>query len=288
MPDRSGSRPGDGRSLAVRRDGMRLEARDAGPRGGEVVVLLHGFPQDRTCWDTVAPLLGAAGLRTVAPDQRGYGGSDRPSGVSPYRVEELVADVLAVADATGSERIHVVGHDWGGVVAWEVAARHPDRVATVTVLSTPHPSAYVWSLLRSRQPLMSWYTLAVQLPVLPELVLSATLAPVLVGSGLPPDLAERYASRVSGPGDLGPMLAWYRAVARRAPRPWSVGTPDVRVPTTYVWGRHDPALGRAAAERTAHHVTGRYRFVELDAGHWLPELHPSEVAEAVLDRIATP
>lgn len=288
MPDRSGSRPGDGRTLVVRRDGMRLEARDAGPRVGEVVVLLHGFPQDRTCWDAVVPLLGAAGLRTVAPDQRGYGRSDRPSGVSPYRVEELVADVLAVADAAGSQRIHVVGHDWGGVVAWEVAARHPDRVATVTVLSTPHPSAYAWSLLRSRQPLMSWYTLAVQVPVLPELVLSATLAPVLVGSGLPPDVAERYASRVSGPADLGPMLAWYRAVARRVPRPWSAGTPDVRVPTTYVWGRHDPALGRAAAERTAHHVSGRYRFVEVDAGYWLPELHPSEVAEAVLDRIASP
>jgi pimeloyl-ACP methyl ester carboxylesterase len=288
MPDRSGSPRGDGRSLVVRRDGTRLEARDAGPRGGEVAVLLHGFPQDRTCWDAVVPLLGAAGLRTVAPDQRGYGRSDRPSGVSPYRVEELVADVLAVADATGRQRIHVVGHDWGGVVAWEVAARHPDRVATVTVLSTPHPSAYAWALLRSRQPLMSWYTLAVQVPVLPELVLSATLVPVLVGSGLPADVAERYASRVSGPADLGPMLAWYRAVARRVPGPWSAGTRDVSIPTTYVWGRHDPALGRAAAERTGQHVSGRYRFVELDAGHWLPELHPSEVAEAVVDRIADP
>lgn len=274
--------------LAAQRGGVALRAVDAGPRDGPVVILLHGFPQDSGCWHSVVPLLHSAGLRTLALDQRGYGRSDRPPGVAPYRVEELAADVCAVLDAAGTPRAHVVGHDWGGAVAWELAARFPDRVNGMTVLSTPHPAAYAWSLTHSGQALMSWYTAAFQLPVLPETVLALALAPVLRASGLPADTAGHYAARLSRPLDLGPPLAWYRAAVRR-PRG---GTHDeasmVDVPTTYLWGRHDPTLGRAAAERTREHVRGPFWFVELDAGHWLPELEPVAVARAVLARMANP
>jgi pimeloyl-ACP methyl ester carboxylesterase len=144
-------------------------------------------------------------------------------------------------------------------------------------------------MTRSSQPLRSWYTLAVQVPVLPELVLSRTLEPALRLSGLPPHLARRYARRFATASDLRGPLAWYRAAGRRPP--WEVldavgaGSGTVDVPTTYVWGRRDPALGRAAAQATRDHVTGDYLFVELDAGHWLPELNPHEVAGAVLDRV---
>jgi pimeloyl-ACP methyl ester carboxylesterase len=272
----------------VERDGLALDVLDEGPRRGEAVVLLHGFPQDSRCWAEVTPTLHRAGLRTLAPDQRGYSPGARPDDVSAYRVSTLAADVLAVMDAAGLASAHVVGHDWGGAVAWYLGAQHADRVDSLTVVSTPHPSALAHSMVRSLQPLRSWYTLAVQLPVLPELLLAHTLGPALRLSGLPAALADRYARRFSDPSALRGPLAWYRAAGRRPP--WQLvgpggGSSDVGVPTTYVWGSHDPALGRAAAEATGEHVWGDYLFVELDAGHWLPELNPDEVAGAVLDRV---
>lgn len=276
---------GDGRPLRAERDGVWLATVDSGPAQAEAVILLHGFPQDSSCWDGVVPFLHHAGLRTITVDQRGYGGSGSPPGVAPYRIEELAADVLAVADAAGVSRFHVVGHDWGGVVAWYMAAHHRDRVTTVTVLSTPHPAAYAWSLTRSRQPLLSWYTAAFQVPLLAEIVLARVLAPMLRASGLPLEAAHRYATRLARSTDLGPPLAWYRAAARRMPWSGLGSTPPVPVPTTYVWGRRDPALGRAAAERTRHEVRGPYRFITVDEGHWLPELRPAVVATAVVDRV---
>ena len=274
---------------AVERDGLVLDVRDEGPRGGDVAVLLHGFPQDSRCWAEVAPLLHAGGLRTLAPDQRGYSPQASPEDVAAYRVETLADDVVAVLDEAGLASAHVVGHDWGGALAWHLGAHHADRVRSLTVLSTPHPSALARSMTRSVQPLRSWYTVAVQVPVVPEVVLSRTLGPALRLSGLPEELAGQYAARLDRPSAVRGPLAWYRAAARRPP--WELlvgrrgGRDDVEVPTTYVWGRRDPALGRAAAEGTADHVSGDYLFLELDAGHWLPELHPHEVAGAVLDRV---
>lgn len=205
----------------VDHDGVSLDVRDEGPRSGEVVVLLHGFPQDSRCWAEVAPILHRAGLRTLAPDQRGYSPGARPREVSAYRVGALAADVLAVLDAAGVERAHVVGHDWGGAVAWYLGERHPGRVETLTVVSTPHPRALARSMTRSLQPLRSWYTLAVQLPVLPELVLARTLRPALRLSGLPDHLADRYARRLGDPAALeGPPRG-----TRRAAWPGAATTP---------------------------------------------------------------
>ncbi len=270
------------------RQGLRLDVRDTGPRDGEVVVLLHGFPQDSRCWDAVVPSLHQAGLRTLAPDQRGYSADASPTDVSAYRVEALAGDVLRLLDRAGTERAHVAGHDWGGVLAWHLAAHHADRVASLTVLSTPHPRAFAWSLLRSDQGLRSWYAAAVQVPVLPERILSATLAPALRLSGLPLQTADAYAGRLATASALQGPLNWYRAAARHSWRAaWTTIDSDiVTVPTTYVWGRRDPALGRAAAYRSKEYVHGEYRFVELDAGHWLPELEPAAVARELIRRVA--
>ena len=272
----------------VGHDGLTLTVRDEGPSGGDVVILLHGFPQDSSCWDEVTPGLHRTGLRTLAPDQRGYSPAARPGDVAAYRLETLATDVLALLDSAGAERAHVVGHDWGGALAWYLGAHHPERVTSLTVLSTPHPRAMLRSMVGSLQPVRSWYTLGVQVPVVPELVLSRTLATTLRLSGLPADTARRYAARLSTPADLRGPLAWYRAVAWRPP--WELlsgltGPGAVPVPTSYLWGNRDPALGRAAAEGTAAHVTGAYLFIEVDAGHWLPETRPDEVVETVLDRV---
>lgn len=279
------------------RDGLTFTVTDSGTVDGEVVILLHGFPQDRSAWSDVAERLGETGLRTLAPDQRGYSPGASPAGRKAYALKELVADVLALADAAGTQRFHVVGHDWGGAVAWALAGAHPDRVTSATVLSTPHPAAMAWAFTHGDQARRSWYMFTFQLPRLPERQLHRGLHDLYRKTGLGADQAERYVARFPTPNSLTPPMNWYRAMPAsaglgrsvlktlRRRRGESRPAPKVAVPTTYVWGRRDFALGRAAAEKTADYVSGDYRFVELDAGHWLPETEPVSVAEAILDRV---
>ena len=277
------------------RQGLRFDVADSGgaASGGtdrEVAVLLHGWPQDHTAWDRVTPLLVAGGLRVLAPDQRGYSPGARPPGTAAYRMGELVADVAALLDEAGVARAHLVGHDWGGSVAWAFAERHPERLASLTVLSTPHHRALACAFRHADQARRSSYMVAFQVPLVPELVLRRTLPRVLRGSGLPEPDIQRYAARFREPGAAGAGLAWYRALRNPLRGNGSGRSGElsaarrITVPTTYLWGRGDPALGRAAAERTARWVASDYRFVELDAGHWLPETRPDDVAAAILSR----
>lgn len=266
------------------RDGLTFDVFDDGPREGPVVLLLHGFPQDHTTWDAVAPRLHAAGLRTLAPDLRGYSPGARPRDRAAYRMGEITADLTALLDAAGVERAHVVGHDWGGSAAWSLANRHPEQVASLTALSTPHPAAMMWAWKHSRQALTSWYMLFFQLPWLPEHLAGPRLPDSLRRSGLPEEQTRRYAARLAEPGALTAALGWYRGMPATARAGGGGGR--TRVPTTYVWGRHDFALSRPAAEKTAEFVAAPYEFIELDAGHWLPETEPGAVADAVLSRVA--
>jgi pimeloyl-ACP methyl ester carboxylesterase len=265
-----------------RRDDLHFDVRDSGPADGDPVVLLHGFPQDGTAFDAALPGLHAAGLRTLVPDQRGCSPGARPPGRRAYRLAETVADVVALLDAAGLERAHVVGHDWGGGVGWALAAERPDRLRTLTVLSTPHPAAMTRALLTSDQALRSYYMGLFNLPALPERVLLARggepLRRALLRGGLPPQQAEHYVARMREPGALTGALAWYRAL------PWSLRRPvgTVRVPTLHVWSSGDAFLTRAATEASAAHVAAPYRLEVLDGvPHWVPELAGDRVAELV-------
>src|SRR3954464_12410357 len=173
------------------RGDLVFDVRDGGPRDGDPVVLLHGFPQDSTAFDRMSPALHSAGLRTLVPDQRGYSPGARPVGRAHYRMRECVADVLALLGAAELDQAHVVGHDWGGAVAWAVAAWHPDRVRTLTALSTPHPAAMQRALLSSDQALRVYHFWLFQLPFVPETALlaghGALLRRALSRSGLPAD-----------------------------------------------------------------------------------------------------
>lgn len=264
------------------RAGLTFDVTDRGPRHGEPVVLLHGFPQDRTAYDDVTERLTANGLRTLVPDQRGYSPGARPTGRRAYRIDELVADVLALLDAAGVDRAHVVGHDWGGAVAWALAANHPDRVGTLTAVSTPHPVALRQAMLHSSQLLRSWYITAFQVPRLPERSLldhgGRRLRSALRRSGLPAPRTDHYVQRMLRPGALTGALAWYRALA--AGPPPAAG--PVPVPTAYVHGLDDPFFARYAAAATVRHVTAPFRSVPVRTGHWVPEVRPDAVADAVL------
>jgi pimeloyl-ACP methyl ester carboxylesterase len=247
------------------------------------VVLLHGYPEDSSAWSLVAPRLHDAGFRTLAPDQRGYSPGARPPGAASYAIGRLVDDVVALLDAAGVDRAHVVGHDWGGGVAWEIARRRPDRVRTLTVLSTPHPAAMAWAWRHSTQGLRSWYMVLFQIPVVAELLVHPGFVRTLVGTGLPEAAARRYAK---APVVAGPHRADLVVPGTQIRHGGSGALPRrIEVPTTYVWGRTTSPSARRPAQRTARYVSADYRFVALSAGHWLPEVNPSEVAAAILDRI---
>jgi pimeloyl-ACP methyl ester carboxylesterase len=268
---------------SFRRDGLRFDVTDRGPRDGPVVVCLHGFPQDATSYDEVTAILAEQGMRVLAPDQRGYSPGARPTARSAYVLRELVADVLALLDTAGVDAAQVVGHDWGGAVAWALAGRHPERVRSLVALSTPHPAAMRGAVLRSSQAARSAYMAFFQLPWLPESLTLAgdghLLRTALRGSGLPAGHTEHYADRMLEPGALRAALGWYRAL----PASRGYGAGRVRVPTGYLWGRQDPFFAPAATERTADFVTGPLTVRALpDAGHWLPETRPADVAELVL------
>lgn len=264
--------------------GLTFDVRDAGPPDAPCVVLLHGFPQDSTAWSGITPALNAAGLRTLAPDLRGYSPRARPRERGAYTLDRLAADVLALLDAAGVTRAHVVGHDWGAGLAWHLAIHHADRVSTLTAVSVPHLAAMSWAVRHSDQALRSWYMAAMQVPWLPELALARGARGGLAGLDLPEEHARAYAARLARPRDATGPVNWYRGILarRRLPRPR-----PVTCPTTFVWGNRDRYLGRAGAERTAHYCHGEYRFVELDADHWLPEKRADAVSALVLERVGS-
>ncbi len=264
-------------------DGLTFDVVDEGPSDGEVVVLLHGFPQTSTSWQRVTPLLNDAGFRTLAPDLRGYSPGARPRGRRAYRVELLVGDVMALLDRVGAP-VHLVGHDWGAVVSWSVAVAHPERLLTHTSVSVPHPAAFVRSMGSSTQLLHSWYMGFFQLPFLPELLLSrfpGIFHRALAGAGMDRELRERTRREMVDGGALRGGLGYYRAL------PFSAGSLGgrCRVPTTHVWSSGDVALTRRGAELCEQYVTAPYRLEVIEgASHWIPDQHPDELARLVVAR----
>jgi pimeloyl-ACP methyl ester carboxylesterase len=276
----------------VNRGSLAFDVIEHGPQDGDPVLLLHGFPQHATAWAGVAARLAARGYRCVAPDQRGYSPGARPATVRSYAADELVADALAVLDAVAGPggRAHVVGHDWGAMVGWRLAAHHPDRVRSLSAVSVPPPAALLRALRTSRQALASWYVLAFQPPGLAERAFRADgrpFSPLLVrllrNSGQSRAAAERDAAALADPSALTAALNWYRAT-----RFARVGDdPPVRVPTLYVWSDGDTAITRQAALEADRYVEGPFRFVELRGkSHWILDEAPGELAELVAAQLA--
>lgn len=274
-----------GRITDYQRTGLVFDVRDEGPLDGEVAVLLHGFPQRSTCWRRVAPLLHAAGLRTLAPDQRGYSAGARPRRRRDYRLTQLVADVVALVDRLGTP-VHLVGHDWGAVVGWALAAHRPDLVRTLTAVSVPHPQAFARALVTSTQLLRSWYMGLFQLPWLPELSARVPGRPwelALRGSGMAPDDLALFRAEIVADDALPGALAWYRALPSALRQNADA---SVAVPTTLVWSDGDSAIARAGVELTQRYCTGPYQLVVLTGvTHWIPTQTPEALASAILARV---
>lgn len=268
--------------MQIDADGMVFDALVAGPDAGEVVLLLHGFPQSAAMWRPQLEALAGAGYRAVAVDQRGYSPGARPTEVEQYRIAHLVEDALAVG---GPKPFHVVGHDWGAVVGWHLAAKHPERMRSLTALSVPHPLAFATALVSpgSDQRQQSGYVAFFRLEdVAEETLLDGGLAAMLAASAYPLDVEERVRA-MSAPGALTAALNWYRAIDFSLVS----GVGQVVVPTMHVWSTGDVALAREGAEATARYVDGAYRFEVLTAvSHWIPEEAPDVVNRLLLEHLA--
>jgi pimeloyl-ACP methyl ester carboxylesterase len=273
---------------SYRREDLVFDVRDTGPPDGSVVVLLHGFPQRNDSWNAVINRLAAQGYRCLAPNQRGYSPGARPSRRRDYRMSELVADVGALIDASGAGRVHLVGHDWGAAVAWAAAAEMPERLATVSPISVPHPAAFLKSIPTSRQGLASWYMYFFQLPRIPEWLLmrrnGAMASYFLRRTGQTPAALERDVQAMSDSGAMTAGINWYRAIPLSDLR---ASTQKISVPTMYVWSDQDIALLPKAAHDTARYVSGEYLFEILPGvSHWIPDEQPDKLADLLLDWFA--
>jgi pimeloyl-ACP methyl ester carboxylesterase len=278
-------------TVEIDANGWRFTARTDGPPDGRPVLLLHGFPETSRSFAAQIGALADAGWRVVAPDQRGYSPGARPEAVEAYRVTELVADVLAVADACGMNAFDLVGHDWGGIVAWAAACLHPERVRSLTAISTPHPRALAAGLRGGdpEQAERSSYIHLFRQPEVPEALLlgedgsGSGLVQLYESSGLAVAAAAEYVEVLTRPGAMTAALNWYRANDLAS----YTNLGQCTVPTMYVWSTDDVALGRGVAEGTASWVTGPYRFVELEGvSHWIPEAVPDELNRLLLEHLA--
>jgi pimeloyl-ACP methyl ester carboxylesterase len=263
---------------------LAFEARADGPEDGELVLLLHGFPQTSFSWRYQLPVLAGAGYRAVAPDQRGYSPRARPADLTSYRAERYVEDVIGLGDALGADRFHLVGHDFGGFVAWDVASLHPERLSTLSVVSTPHPAPMAKSILEGgEQRERSSYMLFFRSPEAEAFFLdndAAGLRSLYEATGL--SEVDEYVRVLTQPGAMTAALNWYRAVDRST----AMAMRPITTPTLYVWSTNDPALGREAAEATATHVTGPYRFEVLEGvSHWIPEEAPDALNALLLEHL---
>lgn len=271
----------------------------AGSHDGVPALLLHGFPGSLASWHPLLPLLAQAGMQPIAVNQRGYSPGARPPGVDDYGIEHLVDDVLKILNTIGWDRVHLIGHDWGAVVAWFVAAQHPHRLHSLTALSIPHPRAFGHALTNDpAQREGSAYIDLLCQPGKAEDVLLADGARRLQAMfefepPVPQHLVEAHLDVLSERSALTAALNWYRAPGHhgsvsgtRALAGLGSQLSPVPVPTTYIWGAKDAAMRRVGAERCADFVTGDYRFVELaDIGHWIPEQAPRTIAQEVLARL---
>jgi pimeloyl-ACP methyl ester carboxylesterase len=267
--------------------GQSLYAAVAGPEDGPLVVLLHGFPEISYGWRHQIGPLAAAGLRVVAPDQRGYGHSSKPRARKAYRLDVLAADVVGVARCLGRERFAVVGHDWGGIVAWHLAAAADSPIERLAILNAPRIDGFVRYL--SRHPMQAWmssYVAGFQVPVLPELALRAgdfaLLQAALEANARPgtfsADELAVYRTAWALPGALTTMLNWYRALSLAPPRAQG----RVRAPTLVVWGDRDFALQAGLAEASAAACDDAEIVHIADAGHWIQHEEPERVNALLL------
>jgi pimeloyl-ACP methyl ester carboxylesterase len=270
--------------IDVRANGLRFAVRTAGT-GERLALCLHGFPEAWFSWRHQLPMLASLGYRAWAPDLRGYGDSERPRGLAPYAVDRLVEDVAGLIDASGSRDVTLIGHDWGGMIAWWFAMRKVRPLSRFVAMNIPHPERLAHALSRpGPQWRRSSYMALFQLPWFAERTLArgghrairrAFSSMAIDKSRFPDELLELYAAQARTPGALSAMLAYYRAAVWHRPDPR--GWPRIETPTLVVWGEDDTALGKELLIGTERHGTDLTVRRVPRCSHWVQQEKPDEV-----------
>ena len=270
--------------------GMVFDVSVAGPADGPLVLMLHGFGVSRYLWNAQVEALGQANYRAAAPNQRGYATGARPDPADhpSYHIDHLIADALDIAAALGrpDRRFHLAGHDWGASLAWQIADEYPDRIASLTILSRPHPLAFNLALAMpdgEQKRRSGHHTRFLDPAAGPDNLADDAkwLRTRLAANGVPPAAIERHLSVIGNPPAMEAALAWYRA---RGVRHAPVG--PTKVPTLYIWGDADDTVGRAAAEGTGAFIAAPYRFEVLEGvGHYPADQSPDRVNALMLDHL---
>jgi len=280
--------------MRIETNGVGLEVRVEGPDDGTPVVLLHGWPDRASLWDAQITALNAAGYRTIAPDLRGFGDSDKPVGVESYNILVLAGDVLGVLDHLEIAKAHIVGHDWGSALAWAVAGCAADRVESLVAMSVGHPSLFGAAGLEQRR--LSWYMLLFQMPGLPERAMTARGAQsirrafhgmAIDKSHFTDDVLDRYAADAQRPGAIRGMVNWYRAAVRHPGKlagPW----PVIETPTLIIWGEEDAALGIELLDGTEEFVRDLTIRRLPKVSHWVQQEAPEQVNAILAEWLAAP
>ncbi|HLX56793.1 MAG TPA: alpha/beta hydrolase [Ktedonobacteraceae bacterium] len=262
---------------------------------GPLVVLLHGFPEFWYSWRYQIPVLAEHGYRVVAPDMRGYNDSDKPR--KGYDVATLMRDIVGLIKGLGYEKAVIVGHDWGGVLAWHFAIRYPELTERLIVLNAPHPGALMREFRTFKQLRKSWYIFVFQLPWLPEFLLlrnhAEGIGRMLRGAALqkgaftPGDI-EKYRQAMSKPGAMTAALNYYRQIFRRLPTAYTGGSYQIGVPTLLIWGEHDIALGIELTMGLEQWVNKLEIRRVPDSGHWVQQEQPEQVNLYMLEFLSEP
>jgi pimeloyl-ACP methyl ester carboxylesterase len=269
--------------------GLTFDVSTAGPADGPLVLMLHGFGVSRYFWDAQVEALGRAGYHAVAPNQRGYALEARPDPADhgKYRIDLLIADALAIAEILGKPgRFHLAGHDWGGSLSWHIADQYPERLASLTMLSRPHPQAFnaALALPDGEQKRRSGHHSRFLDPQAgPDNLADDArwLRTRLAANGVPQAKIEKHLSVIGNPQAMEAALAWYRA---RGTHHQPVG--PTKTPTLYIWGDADDTVGRAAAEGTVNFIAAPYQFAELPGvGHYAADQVPEPVNDLMLQHL---
>jgi pimeloyl-ACP methyl ester carboxylesterase len=265
----------------IRVNGIDLNVHIEGQ--GIPILLLHGFPDSNALWRGVIPLLVEAGYQVIAPDQRGFGESDAPIGVKHYRIDTIVDDAVALLDALGIEKTHLVAHDWGAVIGWNLACKHADRICSYTAISVGHPRAYAaagWEQKRK-----AWYTVFFQLRYIAEAVFKARDWAVFRWFTVRHPEVDHWIGDLSRPGRLTAGFNWYRAnlinlLFGKFPR--------CAVPVMGIWSSDDFALVEDQMINSARYVDNSFRYERLEGySHWVPVDAPADIGALILDFIRT-
>lgn len=269
-------------SQFIETNSIKLHVVTDGPADGTPVILLHGFPEFHYGWRKQIPALAEAGFHVIVPDQRGYNLSDKPKGVSAYHVNTLTQDVIGLFDHFGIQKANLVGHDWGAVVAWNVALNHPERLEKLVILNVPHPDVMRRFVLENaEQRKKSWYVFFFQIPFLVEWVLRRddyrVMKRMMIGSGRKSTFSrsdiEVYKKAWSQPGALTGMLNWYRNIVggsfkylfqRR-----NASAKRVTVPTLILWGKNDVALSHEMVRPSLELCDNGKAILFENATHWV-------------------